>query len=43
MEVEYEHEDDVEIECPHCKKTFTYHYKGSGCTEIEPQYNEGYD
>jgi phage FluMu protein Com len=36
MEVSYEHEADIEIECPHCKKKFTHHYIGEGTTEVEP-------
>lgn len=36
MEVEYEHTEDVDIECPHCKKKFIYTYRGSGSVDIEP-------
>lgn len=36
MEIEYDHTEDVDVECPHCKKAFKYHYKGSGITEVEP-------
>lgn len=43
LEIEIEHEDDVEVICPHCKKAFDYHYKGMAYTEVEPIENEGYD
>ncbi len=36
MDVGFTHEDDVEVECPHCRKWFAYHYKGEAWVELEP-------
>jgi len=36
VEVEYEHIDDIKVQCPHCKQIFPYHYEGRGMVEVEP-------
>jgi hypothetical protein len=43
MEVHFDEEVEVEVECPHCKKSFTTMTRAVGMTEVDPPDHNWHD